>query len=239
MTTTIPNGLAQHAWRDAVATAAAKAREKLPALIDSIDLAEQLTLAGDVLLSGDGSATVGSQTTAGVTYTVQGQRCSCPRGTYAPAVLCKHTLAVLITRRAMEDATARVEQATRGDHDAANPASSPDAAPLGIDSRWIVPIQGKPHALYSGLLSLAHQRGLVKLEATLLSVTAELATAQATATFADGRTFTECGDASPSNVGSRIKPHYVRMALTRAKARALRDALNLADLLSVEELAEE
>jgi hypothetical protein len=69
-----------------------------------------------------------------------------------------------------------------------------------------------------------------------VTVTADLATATATAVFADGRRFTECGDATPGNVNSRIKPHYPRMALTRAKARCLRDALNLGDLVAAEEL---
>jgi hypothetical protein len=55
------------------------------------------------------------------------------------------------------------------------------------------------------------------------------------ATFQDGRVFEESGDATPGNVNARIKPHFARMALTRAKARALRDALNLA-MVAVEEL---
>ena len=39
--------------------------------------------------------------------------------------------------------------------------------------------------------------------------------------------FTAVGDATPENVTARIAPHFIRMADTRAKARALRDALNI------------
>ena len=55
--------------------------------------------------------------------------------------------------------------------------------------------------------------------------------------FKDGETFTELGDASPENVKELVAPHIMRMSATRAKARALRDALNIG-MCSVEELSD-
>ena len=100
-------------------------------------------------------------------------------------------------------------------------------APPPIPRHYLVEIKGKKHVLFSGLLTMAHERGLINLTAEFVSVTAELALAKAQATFADGRTFTEAADATPGNVGPQVKPHFARMALTRAKARCLRDALNI------------
>jgi hypothetical protein len=53
----------------------------------------------------------------------------------------------------------------------------------------------------------------------------------------DGRTFSGIGDACPDNVGRNIVPHIIRMAETRAKARALRDAVNVG-ATALEELSD-
>lgn len=49
-------------------------------------------------------------------------------------------------------------------------------------------------------------------------------------------TFSGIGDASPQNVSRNIVPHLIRMSETRAKARALRDAVNVG-ATSLEELS--
>jgi hypothetical protein len=49
------------------------------------------------------------------------------------------------------------------------------------------------------------------------------------------RLCTGIGDASPDNVSSQMRPHLLRMAETRAKARALRDAVNVG-MAALEEL---
>src|SRR5712691_4467089 len=75
------------------------------------------------------------------------------------------------------------------------PTSSTDIAP-----QFSLDIQGKPFVQFAGLLALAHSRGLVSLTADFITVAADLALAHAVATFADGRTFAESGDATPDNV---------------------------------------
>jgi hypothetical protein len=75
-----------------------------------------------------------------------------------------------------------------------------------------------------------------ELSATITThIDGVLAIAEATALFADGRRFTESGDASPANVSPAVKQHFIRCALTRAKSRCLRDALGI-DMVAVEEL---
>jgi hypothetical protein len=53
----------------------------------------------------------------------------------------------------------------------------------------------------------------------------------------DGSEFTEVGDANPKNVNKQIAEHVLRMAATRAKARALRDFTNIG-MTCLEELGE-
>jgi hypothetical protein len=104
-------------------------------------------------------------------------------------------------------------------------------------SDYTVDIKGKKYVEYKGLLAYAHEQGLVSLEATFISVTPTLALAEAKAIFADGRMFRESGEATPENVGTQVKAHFARISLTRAKARVLRDALNV-DMVALEELGD-
>lgn len=91
---------------------------------------------------------------------------------------------------------------------------------------------------YEGLLSLAHDQGLKSVRTELVQAPSEanfsLAIAKATVETEKG-SFEGLGDASPESVPPRLQPHLIRMAETRAKARALRDAVNVG-VVSFEEL---
>jgi len=91
---------------------------------------------------------------------------------------------------------------------------------------------------YQGLLSKAHDEGLKKIATTLVQAPSEanreVAIVRAEVETAKGL-FQGYGDASPGNVNAFIVPHLIRMAETRAKARALRDAVNIG-VVSFEEL---
>ena len=105
--------------------------------------------------------------------------------------------------------------------------------------------QGKQFVLYAGLLSLAHEQGLKSITTSLIQIPSEAnnRVAICTATVVlekDGveRVFTGIGDAAPNNVAPAMQTCLIRMAETRAKARALRDAVNIG-VAAFEELGEE
>jgi hypothetical protein len=228
-------------WREAVASIVTKAHEKLPDCSGRIDRAARMVLAGDVVLVPDGTAQVASQFNGTTAYHVVNGHCDCRDYEKAPHQLCKHRLAAAIARRAQELVKATLHGQGASEHAVGAPAApvaaaSPDTTP--VPPRHAVFIQGKPFVRYCGLLQMAQERGLVALTATWTYNDADLSLAHAVATFQDGRTFTECGDATPANTTRKVAVHFRRVALTRAKARALRDALGV-DLVSVEELAEE
>lgn len=93
-------------------------------------------------------------------------------------------------------------------------------------------------ATYAGLLARAHEEGLRSITTELVQLPEErnggLAVVKAIVETSRG-TFSGLGDASPENVNRRIAPHILRMAETRAKARALRDAVNIG-IVALEEL---
>jgi len=96
-----------------------------------------------------------------------------------------------------------------------------------LDERFIKNIEGRDFVLYSGLLDLAHQKGLLKIEVDALQYPTKengnFAICKATATSKFGEVFVDVGDANPTNCNAKVSKHLLRMASTRAKARALRD----------------
>lgn len=110
-----------------------------------------------------------------------------------------------------------------------------------INEKFIINLQGKNFVTYEGLLDLAHQMNLISLEVDLIQFPSEennmTAIARAVATTEKAK-FSDLGDASPRSVNNMLAPHIIRMASTRAKARALRDLTNVG-MTAVEELSME
>lgn len=117
-----------------------------------------------------------------------------------------------------------------------------EPAELKVDPRFITGKLGDDFVLYDGLLDLAHKRGLRGIRVTIiqlpLDVNGNYAVCEATVEMENGAVFTDVGDASPLNTNKMVGLHILRMASTRAKARALRDAVNVG-MVAVEELADE
>jgi hypothetical protein len=99
-------------------------------------------------------------------------------------------------------------------------------------------VGSKEVVLYAGLLNQAHEEGLQKVCTSIVQVPTEengrLAIIKAEVQTERGL-FEAVGDACPENVDDFLAPHLIRVAETRAKARALRDAVNVG-VVSFEEL---
>src|SRR6476661_1470373 len=91
---------------------------------------------------------------------------------------------------------------------------------------------------YAELLKLAHDEGLKSIATELVLQPSEengrLAIVKAAVETERGH-YEGLGDADPGNVDDFLVPHLIRVAETRAKARALRDAVNVG-VVSFEEL---
>ena len=106
---------------------------------------------------------------------------------------------------------------------------------MEVNRKHVVQLQGKDFITYDGLLDMAHQMGLVSIETELVDKDPYIFRAIAKT---EAQTFTGYGDADNNNVNSMIAKHKIRMAETRAKARALRDLTNVG-MCSVEEMGGE
>lgn len=104
-----------------------------------------------------------------------------------------------------------------------------------------VELRGKRYVLYSGLLALAFERRIEGIEELIVQIPSDAngqtAVVKATVRGEGGKSFDGIGDANPKNVGKNIAPHILRMASTRAKARALRDFCNVG-VTALEELSD-
>ena len=157
-------------------------------------------------------------------------KCTCPG--HLKHHHCKHVDMVKAYLAEMEGGR---EPEEGGEHVASMMTPPPLNGTAPTLSKWVKRIHGKDFIQYEGLLAMAHEQGLQELGAGFMTVSETLAIAFAWAKFKDGRLFWEAGDATPNNVHVQVKVHFPRVALTRAKARLLRDALNIG-IVSVEEL---
>jgi hypothetical protein len=103
---------------------------------------------------------------------------------------------------------------------------------------YVITRKGIDYALYEGLLAEAHGRGLQSIRTRLLqaptAANGSVAICDAVVTTPRGE-FTAVGEAAPGHAGLVPGRSLIQVAETRAKARALRDALN-ADVVPFEEL---
>jgi len=110
-----------------------------------------------------------------------------------------------------------------------------------LDERFISSIKGKEFVLYAGLLDLAHQKGIKSIHVEAMQYPTKAngmeGICKAFVESQNGEAFTEIGDANPKNVNKQIAEHVLRMAATRAKARALRDFTNIG-MTCLEELGD-
>ena len=103
-------------------------------------------------------------------------------------------------------------------------------------SGGIIKLQGREYVTFRGLLFVAHEAGLESIDVKMASWDPQSKTCIMMATVKGKRgTYTDIGDASPNNVNRMVANATIRMASTRAQARALRSFLGVG-FTSLEEL---
>jgi hypothetical protein len=197
-----------------------------PEKADAIGRAHAAIIEGHVIENGDGTGRVLSRN-GSVWHTTNGA-CDCTAAAFGKT--CRHLEAWKLYQH-----VAKKWSQTRP------PAAPAEDVPLevaalavSVPAKYLQLVKGKLHVRFVGLLAMAHEQGLRDLRADFTHIEAEVVYAHAVAVFSDGRRFEESGDATPANA-VRVGEHWRRLALTRAKARALRDALNIGEA-AVEEL---
>jgi hypothetical protein len=110
-----------------------------------------------------------------------------------------------------------------------------------LDPRFIISIEGHDFVKYQGLLDLGHQKGISEIQVDPIQLptpeNGNFAICKATVVSDTGKTYSDLGDANPQNVTSKVSRHLLRMASTRAIARALRSFTNIG-MTCLEELAD-
>jgi hypothetical protein len=105
-------------------------------------------------------------------------------------------------------------------------------------SSYIVNVQGKDFITFPGLLAEAHAQGLITISTEFVNNDPKSPIMKATVSLEENnkiKSFTGYGDATDTNVAKKVAGALIRMAETRAVARALRFACNI-DMTAIEEL---
>lgn len=125
-------------------------------------------------------------------------------------------------------------------------AISVDKLKPEFKKKFLVNLQGKEFMTYNGLIALAKEKGLLSITSTIIQfpnaannetviVSAEAIGIEKVGGVTKEVHYTGIGDANKSNCNSKVGNHFIRMAETRAKGRALRDFLGI-DMVMSEEL---
>jgi hypothetical protein len=113
---------------------------------------------------------------------------------------------------------------------------------MPLDKKHIVNLKGKEYPVWAGVLAEAHKLGLRSITTELVQIphpdNGDVAIVKARVELEDGRVFEDYGDCSPRSTTPMLVPASIRLASTRAKGRALRDATNIGEAM-VDELAPE
>jgi hypothetical protein len=110
-----------------------------------------------------------------------------------------------------------------------------------VPEQFTTDFQGNTYVLFDGLLALAHEDGLKEMDTEILMGPSEKnnhSWIMKAKVVTEKGTFWAIGDANAENVNRNIGRHIIRMAETRATARALRKAVNVG-MTSIEELVTE
>ena len=115
------------------------------------------------------------------------------------------------------------------------PAEKPVQTPSTTGSSDIINIKGKDFMTYEGLLKKAHEKGKFDMVITESWVSEDMKMAWCKVRLtAEGQIFDGFGSSTPDNTGQMTSDHPVEMAHTRAKGRALRDYLNIGQVMAEE-----
>jgi riboflavin biosynthesis pyrimidine reductase len=108
---------------------------------------------------------------------------------------------------------------------------------MNIPKEFIQNIQGKDFVKYEGLLNMFHENGGKEIRTELVQsqLADEVFFIFKATVIGEKGIFEGHGDSCRANVNPMIVKHMMRMAETRAKARALRDYCNIG-MTAAEEL---